>query len=268
MHKPKGVNVVAERLVKVVVEVVPLAHGAEVARRINQRHVHVEVVGVLDALHDLQDLVAEVLHALLRHHKVVLHGNGQALAHGVAREGLLALRERARGGLVGHARGEALVEAPHVPLNFLVGVLHVHVREDDRRKGALRRIDNEAVDAVGQELARAEEDVGDVHAPALAVAVLVLLHVVGAGPKHVGPLFLGGLEAVAVLVPVEDAVGECLRRFHCGCGHFACSVHGSCVRGLYILAQKGAMLSRAGFSALGRWRGGIGVWGGAVGVAC
>ena len=167
LHKAKAVNVVAQRLLQVVVEVVALAHRAQVARGVNQRHVHVEVVGVLDALHDLQDLVLEVLHALLGHHKVVLHRDGETLPHGVARERLLALRERARGRFVGHARGEPLVEAPHVPLNLFVGVLHVHVREDHRRKRRLRRVYNQPVDAVREELARTEENVRDVHAPRL-----------------------------------------------------------------------------------------------------
>ena len=197
LHKAKAVNVVAQRLLQVVVEVVALAHRAQVARGVNQRHVHVEVVGVLDALHDLQDLILKVLHALLGHHKVVLHRDGETLPHGVARERLLALRERARGRFVGHARGEPLVEAPHVPLNLFVGVLHVHVREDHRRKWRLRRVYNQPVDAVREELARTEENVRDVHAPALAVAVLVLLHVVGARPKDIRPLLARGLGAVA-----------------------------------------------------------------------
>ena len=73
---------------------------------------HVQVVGHLDGADDLVELPAEVLQALLCHHKVVLEVDGHALLHHVGREGALGLREGARGGLIGHPASQALVILP------------------------------------------------------------------------------------------------------------------------------------------------------------
>ena len=191
LHKAKVVLVVLQRLGQKVVDEVALADAREVARRGEECHVHVEVVCVLNALHDLLDLVLEVDHAGLAHHKVVLECDREALAHGVAREGLLALCERARRALVRHARGESLVEAPHVPLDLTIGVLKVLVREDGRGKRGVRGVSDEAVDPVRDELVVSNEHVREVHARVLAVATLVGGNVVSARAEHVSPV-IGG----------------------------------------------------------------------------
>lgn len=219
LHKAKVVLVVLQRLGQELVDKVGLAHAREVARRGEQRHVHVEIVCVLDALHDLLDLVLKVDHARLAHHKVVLERDRETLAHGVAREGLLALCERARTGLIRHARGETLVKAPHctphqhmsearprhrnacnarrtVPLELAVGVLEVLVREDNRRERRVCRIRDQTVNSVSYVLVMAYQNVGKVHAAELAVAVLVGRNVVGTRPEHVGPVVDGGRCAV------------------------------------------------------------------------
>ena len=110
---------------------------------INERDVDVEVVGELDGAHEMHDLALEVEAAGLGDHEVVLHGDGEALAHDVAGEGALALGEDASGGLVGDARGHALVEAVDVLLELLVGVLEVHVGKDVAGKGGVGSVGDE-----------------------------------------------------------------------------------------------------------------------------
>ena len=72
LAEAKGVDVVPERLAERVLHVVLVAHLVRVRRREDERHVHVEVVGVLDRADNLEDLVLEIFTALLRLHKVVL----------------------------------------------------------------------------------------------------------------------------------------------------------------------------------------------------
>jgi len=125
--------------------------------------VHVEVVRELDRADDLRELVLEVLAPGGGDYEV-LHGDREALAYGVARERALGLREHARCGLVWHARRDALVGAVDVPLELLVGVLEVHVREDVAREGRVRGVGDEPVDAVGEVLVVVLEGVGEVPA--------------------------------------------------------------------------------------------------------
>ena len=165
--------------------VVLLLDLALVARRLQQRDVHVEVVRHLDRADELRELVLEVLAAGRGHHEVVLHRDGEALAHDVAGERLLALREHARGGLVRHARRDALVERVHVPLELLVRLLEVHVRQDVAREGRARRVGDEPVDAVGEVLVVPLERVGEVPALVALVALRVLLDVPPRRPEDV-----------------------------------------------------------------------------------
>ena len=150
-----------------------------IRRRQDQRHVHVEVVRVLDAADHLVELALEVEAALRGHHEVVLELDRHALPHGVARVRPLGLRQGARRRLVGDARGHPLVEAPDVPLDLPVGVLHVLVREDARGERAVGRVGDEAVDALGEVLVAPLEDVRDVPPPVPLVLLEVLLDVPG-----------------------------------------------------------------------------------------
>ena len=136
LHDAEQVHVLAADLRRgAELVVVALVHVALVRRGLQERDVHVEVVGELDRADELRELVLKVLAPGGRDHEVVLHGDGETLPHGVARKRALALRQHARGRLVRHARGDALVEAVHVPLELLVGVLEVDVREDVAGKG-------------------------------------------------------------------------------------------------------------------------------------
>lgn len=60
----------------------------------------------------------------------------------------LGLRERTGSRLVRHARRKPLVERPRVPLDLLVHVLNVLVRQDDGRERRRRRIRDEPVDTI------------------------------------------------------------------------------------------------------------------------
>jgi hypothetical protein len=68
LHKAKEVNVHAALLVQRLAAVpVLLVHVLLVRGGVDQRHVHVEVVGELDRANELHELAAEVLHALRSH---------------------------------------------------------------------------------------------------------------------------------------------------------------------------------------------------------
>ena len=202
LHDAEEVDVLAADLrgglglVLVLLVHVPLVRG-----RGEERDVHVEVVGELDRADELHELALEVLLARGGDHEVVLHRDGETLADSVPREGALRLREHARGGLVRHARGDALVEAVDVPLEFLVRVLEVDVGEDVAGEGGVGRVGDEAVDAVGEVLVRALERVGEVPPLVALVALLVGLDVAGRGAEDVLVLREGGLGAVASVGP-------------------------------------------------------------------
>jgi len=194
LHDAKEVDVLAADLHGGLgVVVVLLVHVLLVGRRGEQRDVHVEVVGELDGADELGELAAEVLAPGGGDHEVVLHGDGEALAHHEAREGALRLRQHAGRGLVGHARGDALVEAVDVPLELLVGVLEVDIRQDVLGEGRVRGVGDEAVDAVGEVLVVALEGVGQVPALVSLVALLVLLDVAACGPEDIFILLQGRL---------------------------------------------------------------------------
>ena len=138
LHDTEEIGVLAARLRgRALLVVVLLLDVALVARRLEERDVHVEVIGHLDRAHELGELVLEVLAAGRGHHEVVLHRDGETLAHDVSGERLLALRQNARGRLVGNARGNALVKAIHIPLEFLVGVFKVFIRQNITGEGEL-----------------------------------------------------------------------------------------------------------------------------------
>ena len=82
LYKAKVVLVVLQRLVDVLVDIVALAHLVLVARRRQQRLVHVQVVRRLDALHHLLDLRLKVLYPRRAHHKVVLERDRETCALG------------------------------------------------------------------------------------------------------------------------------------------------------------------------------------------
>jgi len=121
-----------------------------VGRGRDEGDVDVEIVGVLDGADELLELVLEVLAALGAHHEVVLHGDGETMAHEVGLVGALGLGEGAGGGLVGDAGGEALVEGPGGPGELLVGVFNVLVGKDEGGEGGIGGIGDEAVDAVSE----------------------------------------------------------------------------------------------------------------------
>ena len=152
LNKPKHVKIVADRFRQIIFQIISLAHLRQVAGRVDKCHVHIQIVGVLDASHHLCHLVVEVGHTLVTHHEIVLHGNRQTLPNRVARKALFPLCKSACCGFVRHTRGETLVKRPHVPLDFTVGVVHVHVRQDNRGKRRICGICNQAVHAVGNPL--------------------------------------------------------------------------------------------------------------------
>ena len=178
-----------------------LAHGLLVARGEDERHVDVEVVGVLDAADELLELVLEVLAAVRRHHEVVLEVDGQTVPDGVARERPLALGERAGGGLVRHAGGHGLVEGPHVPLDLAVHIVKVLVRQDDAGERAVGRVGDQTVDAVREPRVGPLEDVRQVPAPVPLVLLEVVLDVPGGGPEHVLVVAEGRLRRVVGVRP-------------------------------------------------------------------
>ena len=67
----------------------------------------------------------------------------ETLPHSVAGKRLFALREGARRGLVRNAAREPLIKRIHVPLDLLVGRVHVVVRQDHRRKRRVGRVGDE-----------------------------------------------------------------------------------------------------------------------------
>ena len=93
-------------------------------------------------------LIIKVAAALLRHHEIVLHRDGQTVAGRVRRKLLAALRQRARRGLVRHPAGQPLVVREHAPRDLVVRPVKVHVGQDQRRKRRARRARDEPVDAV------------------------------------------------------------------------------------------------------------------------
>ena len=157
---------------------------------------HVEVVGELDGADELIELALEVLAARLAHHEVVLEDDGHTLADKVASERALALLEGPGGGLVGHAGRQALVKGPHVPLDLAVDILDVLVGQDAAGERGVGRVGDEAVDAVGEVLVWALEDVGQVP-PAVALEPLqVLFDVARGGAEDVLVRLERGLDAV------------------------------------------------------------------------
>ena len=68
----------------------------------DQCNVHIKVVGVLDASYKLLELILKVLPAPLRHHEVMLHGDGETVADSVPGIRTLGLRKGARSRLVWH----------------------------------------------------------------------------------------------------------------------------------------------------------------------
>lgn len=174
-----------------------LALDLLVAGREDQGHVHVEVVGVLDAADELLELVLEVLAALRGHHEVVLEVDGETVADGVPGVRPLALGERAGGGLVGHAGRHGLVEGPDVPLDLAVHIVVVAVRQDDAGERAVGGVGDEAIDAVREPRVGPLEDVRQVPAPVPLVLLEVVLDVAGGGPEDVLVVAHGGLRRVA-----------------------------------------------------------------------
>ena len=67
----------------------------------------------------------------------------ETLPHSIAGKRLFALREGARRGLVRNAARESLIKRVHVPLDLLVGRVHVVVRQDHRRKRRVGRVGDE-----------------------------------------------------------------------------------------------------------------------------
>jgi hypothetical protein len=186
LHEPEDINVhaavLAHRSRRVVIL---LVHVLLIGGRVEQRHVHVVVICELDGAHELHQLLAEVVHALRGHHEVVLHRDRETLAHGVAGEGALALGEHAGGGLVRDAAGHALVERVHVPLDLLVGLVHVHVGKDVFGEGGGGCVCDEAIDAVCQERVGSLQSVGQVPALVAFVPLGVPLDVAHGRPEHV-----------------------------------------------------------------------------------
>ena len=176
-----------------VLDKVALPDGLLVGRGEHEGHVHVEVVGVLDAAYELLQLIPEVLAALLRHHEVVLEDDGETLPDDVARERALALGERAGRGLVRHAAGHALVEGPHVPFELAVGVRQVLVGQDLGGERAVGRVRDQPVDAIGEPRVGPLEGVWQVPAAVALVSLQVRLNVARGGPEHVLVIGNGGL---------------------------------------------------------------------------
>ena len=230
LHDAEEVDVLAADLGGgFVLVVVLLVHEALVAGGLEERNVHVEVVGELDGADELRELVLEVLAPRGGHHEVVLHGDGETLADSVAGERALGLREHAGGGLVRHARRDALVETVHVPLELLVGVLEVHVRQyvaGERRVGS---VCNQAVDAVCKVLVVALEGVGEVPALVALVALGVDLDVAAGRAEDIFIHFDGGLRAGAGEGAAAHAAGVAILEVH-GMRKFAVRVRLSDVK--------------------------------------
>ena len=114
--------------------VVLFAHVFLVARCLQQRDMHVEVVGELDGADELRELVLEVLAAGRGHHEVVLHGDGETMPHGVASKRFFRLWQDTCRGLVRHARGNAFVKRVYIPFELLVWVFKVFVGQNVARE--------------------------------------------------------------------------------------------------------------------------------------
>ena len=155
----------------------------------------VEVVGLLDAAHHLLHLIIKVPAPLLRHHEVVLHRDGQTVPRGVGRELLAALRERARGGLVGHAAGQPLIVRKHPPRDFIVGPVKVHIRQDQRGEGRPGGARDEPIDPildVDLPPLQLHRQLREMHAARAPVAVLVVVDIERRGPPDGRPVGRGG----------------------------------------------------------------------------
>ena len=156
---------------------------------------HVEVVRELDGPHELRELVLEIFAAGVRGHEIVLHGNGETLAHSVPGERALGLGQHSCGGLVRHTRGDALVEAVHVPLELLIGVLEIHVRQDVFCEGRVGGVGDKTVDPVREVLVVALEGIRKMPPLVPLVALLVELDVSSGGPENIFVLLEGGVIA-------------------------------------------------------------------------
>lgn len=178
----------------------------------------------------LLQLVLEVLAALVAHHKVVLHGDRETVADGVPCIRALGLRQRTRGRLVRNARGHALVERPHIPLDLGVHVLDVLVRQEDGREGRGRGVRDEPIHPVCEIRVGALERVRQMPSRVALVAlqvradvacswseyVLVVLdggvptivarrHGVGASPHHAGVAIADGTRGMHCSALVGDS---------------------------------------------------------------
>ena len=181
--------------------VVALLLGLVVRRGQDEGHVHVEIVGVLDAADELIQLVLEVLPARGGHHEVVLEHDGHALADHVPGEGALGLREGAGRRLVRDAGRHALVEGPDVPLDLAVDLLLEPVRQDLGRKRRVGGVRDEAIDPIGQPRVGPLQDVRQVPAAVAFEALQVGLDVSGGRAKEVFIVLDGGLGGLACVGP-------------------------------------------------------------------
>eukprot|EP00960_Hanusia_phi_P061530 764867-Hanusia_phi.AAC.7 len=184
LHEAVAVDVLADELLGGLLRGVVLFVEVDlVGWREEERLVHVEVVGLLDGADELHELPLEVLPPVRGHHEVVLHLDGHTLPHDVGGLVGFALGEHPGRGLVGHARGEALVEAPDRPLKLLVGVFEVVVRQDVPGERGVGGVGDEAVHPVRQEVVGPAEDVGEVPALVSLVPLRVELDLPGRGAK-------------------------------------------------------------------------------------
>eukprot|EP00960_Hanusia_phi_P058279 763838-Hanusia_phi.AAC.1 len=221
LHEPVAVDVLADELQGgllrgvVLFAEVDLVGGGE-----EEGLVHVEVVGHLDGADELHELALEVFPAVRGHHEVVLHLDGHTLPDDVGGLVGLALGEHPGGRLVGHAGGEALVEAPDGPLELLVRVFEVEVREDVPGERGVGGVGDEAVHPVRQEVVGAAQDVREVPALVALVPLGVELDLARCGPEDVFVVREGGLGGVL--------------------GHGATEVHADVALGSHVVGMVGA----------------------------
>lgn len=156
---------------------------------------NVNVIRVLDGSHDLLELVAEILAALLRHHEIVFHGNGQALPDRVSGVALLRLGEGPGSGFVRNPAGEALLERPSVPLDLGIDIFDVQVWKQFGRKGRTGGVSDQSINLIGQPRICALESIWKVPPGMPLVPLEIELDVSRSGSKDIFIILDRGVHA-------------------------------------------------------------------------
>ena len=145
----------------------------------------------------------EVLPALGAHHKVVLECNGETLSDRVPGIAGLGLGESPRSALIRNAGAQALVEGPTettknsqysgniqrafnedlsikkipIPLDFLVDIFNVHVRENHGRERGRGRVGDKPINLVRDPRVGTPQGIRQVPARVAFIPLKVQLHV-------------------------------------------------------------------------------------------